>query len=527
MQSSWLALVPPLLVIGLAATTRRVPISIAFGIALAALIAHDYSPMAAFKAIVERFFEITELGLLRSWETLGQAHYLFICLFLVILGILISILTTSGAAATYSCFIKKQLKKNKSVEAVTLMMSHLFFVDDYFNSLTVGSVMRPIADEFRIPRVRLGLLINTMASPLTIMIPISSWVTDVILQLRQSGITTHAVPGALVKASSLSVVVASVPFVFYAFIQVFSLWFFVWRGLSFGIIRRHDREAKKTGNLFGGKDPVGGDEPALPARRKDPLLIDFIFPLVLLLGLVIIGVLWHGFTNMPLMLLVSGLITSTISGLYFIARERLTWREIPILIYDGFVRVATSILMLILLWMFGSFLRNDLATGHYLAWLLLGKISVEFLPTLFFLVGSLIAIMIGSSWGAFGILASIALPMLTLVTPGVPPLDGSQLPILLPLVGALISGSLMAEHFSPVSDIMLMSSISSGSYHIDLIKAQISYSFSGFITTALVFVLAGVMIVPYGPLLTSLVCLATGIGLNCLVLQCLHVLDKR
>lgn len=527
MQASWLVLLPPLLVIMLSAATRRVLASLITGCLVAALIAQNYSLTAATQTIIQRLWDVTELGLLSSWSTFWQASYFFICLFLIILGILVAVISASGAAFAYGNFIKKKLKQSKNVELSTVLMSHLFFVDDYFNSLTVGSVMRPIMDQFKIPRVKLGLLINTLAAPLAIMVPVSSWVADAVMQLRQCGVTTAQISGVLIHADPFMIFLSSIPFIFYAFIQVFSLWYFVGRGLSFGILRRHEREAATTGNLFGGKLPLMERSVVLVQGRQVPVLFDFLLPLGLLFGSVIIGISLYGFGKMQLILCTSSLVATSASSCYFVLRGLLTIRELPGLIREGFMSMAPSVLVLIALWTFSALLKNDLATGHYLAWLLLGKINMVLLPAMFFIVGSIISSMMGSAWGAIAILISIALPMLTSLVQAQLPLDPSQAPMLLPLIGAVISGALVANHFSPVADILLMSSASSGSYHLDLIKAQITYCLSGLFVAIGTFVVAGMMIESYGALVTASTCLAGGIALNCLLLQCLSSLDKR
>ncbi len=525
MENGWLVLLPPIIVIFYASVTRKITTSLGFGIISAALIVKEFSPVAAFNLIVKRMWEVSELGLLRSWETLLTANYFFICIFLIFFGILIELVTSSGAAFAYGRMIRKKLSNARNVELSTMMMTHLFFVDDYFNSLTVGSVMRPITDQFFIPRIRLGLIINTVAAPLAVIVPVSSWVADLVIQLRQAGVTTAAVDGALVNASSFTLFLSSIPFVFYSFIQIGSLWYFLLRRLSFGILRRHAQEVKKTGNLFGGKMPVIERSKKNYAHERTRLS-DFIFPLLLIFISVMLGVYWHGTGMMSLVLCGASLVTVVLTACYYRIRKLIKRRALLRLVYDGIAATGPSVMVLILIWTMSSLLKSDLATGHYLASLLLGKLPLVLLPLMFFVVGGIISTLMGTAWGAIGILVSIALPMLATFIQTDLPVAVEVVPMLMPIIGSLISGALVANHCSPIADIMLMSAASSGSYHLDLIKAQVTFCASGIAVSAFMFFIAGQLITSLGVWLTSSLCIGLGLILNCAILEFLHRTDK-
>lgn len=530
MDSSWIVLIPPLLVIFLATISRKMVPSLLLGILSAALIVSDGEPLAALKLAGQRIFSVSELGLLRSFDCLSTGSYIFICFFLLFLGIIIELIIASGGAFAYAQEIKKRVSSARALEGALLFMTHLFFIDDYFNSLTVGSVMRPLTDQFKIPRIKLGLIINTVAAPLALIVPISSWVADVVMQLRQAGVSALPTNGiapscaplcanklssCLIAIEPFSLFLLVIPCIFYSFIQIGSLWFLVLNNLSFGILAEHQKIAEQTANLFGGKSPVIERRSGTQRNPGQSRLRDFILPLGLLLGFIAGGIMLWGTGKMALVLALSAAGSTAVSMIYFLVSGTFSAKALGKLSYEGILATLPSVKVLILIWTMSSFLRYDLHTGNYLAALLIGKISLQYLPVLFFLVGSLISTLMGSAWGAIGILVSIALPMFASYYEALLPLSVAQAPLMLPLIGALLSGALVANHCSPLADILLMSATSSGSYHIDLIKAQISFCFSGIIVTASMFLLAGFLITSCGYLVTTAICLLLGLGLNC------------
>ncbi|MFH0898304.1 MAG: Na+/H+ antiporter NhaC family protein [bacterium] len=543
MQGSWLVLVPPILVVVCAAVTRRVVLSLLLGIFSSLFIVHDFSLFKTIPAMVSKIWQTTELGTVTSWHAFWQTWYLFICLFLILLGIITVMLQHSGGAYAYGNFISSRLKNAKQAQASSLILSLFFFIDDYFSCLTVGSVMRPITDRFRIPRVKLALLVNSMAAPLVVLLPISSWAAYIIMQIHQSGVFPTDQKGTVVIADPFFVYTGMIPFLFYSIIAIFSLWFLVLRNISYGILGRQEQIAADTGNLFGGKGPAVRqmmDVSADVIQRSS--VWDFIVPIMILFIAVATSILYFGgyhllggthdlgyalrHSNSAQALFVGSVVTLLISFPFLIARKMLAVRQIPRICLNGIRLLGPSTMILILIWTLSSLLKNDLQTGQYLAQILVGKVDIALLPVMFFFVAALTASTMGSAWGTIGIHVPIAVPLLVSLAHIQTPVTPSGISMLFPLLGAIISGAVVGNHLAPISDTMLMSSTSSGAYHIDLVKTQYGFTIPTVISTATAFLIAGFLTGVVSSTGTIIISLLVGLMLNWTILSILSLRKK-
>lgn len=540
MQNSWIVLLPPLLVLLLAATTRRVFIALFTGIFSALLIAYDGDIVQASLAFFPRMWKTIGLGSITSLQTFWSATYLFICLFLLLIGILITLLRASGGAYAYATFVSKRVRSSKNAEVSSLILSLFFFIDDYFSCLTVGSVMQAVTDKFSIPRVKLGLLINSMAAPLVVLLPVSSWVAEIIAQLKQSGVGLIDGPTTSIIGDPFAIYIKMISFLFYSFIVIAAVWYMVLRRISYGIIHKHEQIATRTGNLYAGK--ISMDKKFTSASQEiiaTSSMLDFIVPIGLLFISVLGAILYFGSyhlfggsrglvsalqsADVAPALFMGTLITLVVTIIFLLGRNRIAFKDLKGLFSEGFGVMGTSVCILILIWTLGSLIRYDLLLGQFLASQLIGYISIWLLPVMFFFVAVLIASTMGSAWGTLGILIPIGIPMLVSMLGYESAVDVSQIQILYPLLGAIISGSVVGNHMSPISDTMLMSSTSSGAYHIDLVKAQLSLTVPCVIATACSFGVAGWLIS------TTSLALVAGIslfvGLSAMVVL-LHLLQR-
>ncbi|MFA6527691.1 MAG: hypothetical protein WCT20_04670, partial [Candidatus Babeliales bacterium] len=295
MYYQWLVVLPPIIVVTIVALTRRILPALSVGIISAALISKQCDVMEAGNTIFQRFMSASELKNLLSLEAFWSSYYLFICIFLLVLGVFIVLLRQSGGAYAYGTFISKRLKSATAAQCSSLCMSLFFFIDDYFSSLTVGSVMQPITDRYKIPRVKLAFLVNTVAAPLAIMVPLTSWVAEIMGQMRNSGIGVQGKVGALVIGDPFMMYLKIIPFLFYSIFVLIAVWIFVLKKYSFGIFAEHEKIAAATGNLFAGRIPVLRHQSPVPIERQnDGSMVDFVAPLGLLLGLVFFWMLRTG-----------------------------------------------------------------------------------------------------------------------------------------------------------------------------------------------------------------------------------------
>jgi len=511
MQTSWLVLIPPVLVVFLAILTRRIVFSLSVSIISAALILHDFQLKPALTTVCSRIWNATELGYLISWSSFWSAWYLFICLFLIVLGIIIVLINRTGGAFAYGRFIVSKLHSAKNAEIATVIMSHLFFVDDYFGSLTVGSVMQPITDQFKVPRVKLALLINAIAAPLAVLSPISSWSADIVMQLRQSGISTVAHEGTLFLADPFCVYLVSIAFLAYAYLMLTSIWLAVKTKIPYGVVAQHEQEAQRTGNLFGGKIPVAG---SIKVADKEQIATstvwDFLLPLATLFVAVFVGIIVLGFGRIPIALFIGSCCSLFVALIYFFIRKKLAISSLPSLVYEGAMLMLPSIMVLVLIWTLSALLKNDLQTGKYLASVLIDHMNIAVFPAMFFMLATLISATMGSAWGTIGLLIPIAVPMLTSFYSGFGMLTPDQALVLFPLVAAIVSGAVAGNHLSPIADIMVLSSASAGAYHFDLVKAQMAFAIPVIIASIISFLFSGFIIQQCGIFMTACTSLVVG-----------------
>ena len=542
MQNSWLSLVPPLIVLVAAFWTRHIHFSLMCGIISAALIFTNFSIGKSFSIISYRLWENTELGTLQSWETFWNNWNLFVCIFLGILGIIIALLAQSGGAFAYRNFAKKHIKNRQSAETASLLLSSCLFIDDYFNALTVGTVMHPITDEYNIPRVKLAFLVDSMSAPLSILIPISSWVAAIVLQLRETGISLHKEANTLILGDPFFIYLQSIPFIFYSFIVIAGAWIIVRRNISFGLMGQQELIAQKTNNLFGGKEATPSPLREKRIAKNQSSMYDFLFPVIGLVLSIFIALLSSGDyfllggTNSFLAalqnssaaraLFIGSSITLLSSFAYFLYKDKVDVKEIPRLSVEGLKMMGPSILILLLSWTLGNLLREDLLTGQYLAHQLIGTLDIKLFPLMFFLAATATSFTIGSSWGTIAILFPIAIPMIPSFLQLPIPTPIAQLPMLFPTIGAILSGSVVGDHISPISDTTIMSSTSTGSHHIDHVATQMTYATPLFFSSALSFLIVGYMN-PQDRLNTIFIPLAIGIGTTYIFLEFMNWWRKK
>ena len=542
MYCSWVVLVPPLLVIALAALTKRVLFSLFMGITSASLIVHNFELMNAVHYIGARIVLTTQVASLSSWQGVLAASNLYIILFLLLLGVLISMIRHSGAAYAYGKMVMAKIKTAAGAERASLLLSKIFFIDDYFSGITVGSVMQPITDQYAVPRVKLALLVNAVAAPIAIVVPLSSWIAELIGQFRNSGVS-FGQQATVINADPYALYLSAIPFMIYALVTVLTVWYMVTTRVSFGLVARHERYAEKTGELFGGKIPVVRRMTDVSAhRQKSSKIIDFIFPIVLLFVSVIGITLWTGDwwclggqndlltalqqAKLFLSFFCGALGTVIATMVYYLGRERVTFAELPLFIREGIILMGGSLVMLVLIWTLSGIIRDDLKTGQFLADILIGRVTEAFIPLMFFVLAAVISTLIATAWGTLGILIPMAMSMVPTYLGLALPIDASHVPLLSALLGAIICGSLVGMHMSPVADVMVMSAASAGSYHLDLVRAQIQLAIPTVIASCLGFVVVGLTLATYGSSMSALMGVGSALGCNIIFITIIRCIER-
>ncbi len=547
MTTDFLVLLPPLIVILMATYTKNTRISLFLGIFSAALIINNFLIWGTLKTIFDNFLIAIEFDKLKSLQTLWSCERIFILLFLLMLGIIISLLEHSGSAYAYGNYVTTKLKSIKKAELSSLILSFFFFIDDYFSCLTVGSVMQPITDQFKIPRVKLAFLVSSVAVPLAIIFPLSSWVAYILGQLGQTGVSTCINASTVIQGDPFFLYLKTIPFLFYALIVVFSIWFIVLRRLSFGVVAKHEAVAQATGTLFGGKQALTRKSQESMAERdsctpKNCTLWDFLLPIMLLITSTVMETLRSGQffifggsngiiqalfnANISAALFKSSVFTIIITATYFIIRKRVHIKDLGMIAREGINLMKSSVLLLVLILTFSKILQNDLKIGDFIVQHI-GYINISYLPVILFLIAGLVTTLMCSAWASMGLIIPIGIPMLVSLSGVETPIALSSIPMIYPVLGAIISGAIIGNQLSPVADVMLMSATSSGCYHMDLVKAQASLTIPSIFSGALAFLCAGLLISKCGVAASLGVSLLVGISSNFIILYVLDLLQRR
>lgn len=529
-----ISLLPPLVVLIIGYLTHRIMLSLIAGIFLAAIIATNFAPIATISMVVGSVWQNLELFNFFSLQNFWQTGNLFICIFLLVLGVFITMLQVSGGAYAYSVFAKRKIRSAKSAETASLILSTGLFVDDYLSCLTTGAVMYPLTDTQKVPRVKLAFLVDSMSGSLAILCPFSSWVAAIVGFLGDNGISETVSRATVIVANPFTTFANIIPFLFYSFILIATMWFIVRRRVSFGLMKKYEDIAKNTGNLFGGTRHAEEKDKRIEHNPQHTTLLEFFFPIIVLLVCVLGGILFSGHWwllggNNSLMtsfqeasaaagLFIGGNATLIICTIFFILRKRIHILQLPKVYWNGIKLMWSAALVLILAWTFGDLLRNQLHTGEYLATMMLNSVNITILPMIIFFAGCVIAFTIGSAWGTAAMMFPIVIPLvLSMINaPEQPTL--AQIPILFPVLGALLSGCVAGNHISPIADTTIMSSLSTHTRLKDHVHTQIQYALPGILITGLAFLLSGVL-VPYGMAIAIAVPLIVAIILNMTVLS--------
>lgn len=490
---AWIDLLPPLIVLACAAITRHVTASLTIGILSASLLV---TKGALFPAL---YHSVTTLI-----QTITKVDQLYLFAFLAVLGTIIELMTHLGGIAAYANLLRQFVHNKRGAETASLLSSCIFFLDDYLNSLMTGSTVRELTDSFKVPRVKLAFLINTMSSPLCPLIPITSWAALILGQLAAGGISDQGEPGTLIFSDSLLVYLTMIPFIFYSFFIILSGFVVVRAQLSFGVMKKQELLASTTGDLFGGKTPP----PQRKQAEQEGHLATFFVPLIIFILAVALFLLWTGNSTLlggansfiealknaqTTMSLFSASLVSLVSLLILMAYWKVfSFKQTALATKDGILLMKNSLLVLILAFTFGAIINHDLQTGPYLAQLISSALPLYLLPLIIFLLATIFTASTGSSWGTMALLMPLTIKTLASLAPHIATLTAGDVPLLYPSLGALIAGAVAGAHFSPITDATVVSAMSAGANHLDHVKTMMSYAFPALAGSCVAFLITGI-----------------------------------
>lgn len=452
------ALLPSVFAIGLALITKEVYFSLFTGIVTGALLYSNFN----LELTLNTMFFNEEGGMIYKLSDSGNVGIL---VFLVLLGILVSLLNKAGGSAAFGAWTSKHIKTRVGGQLAVMLLGVLIFVDDYFNCLTVGSVMRPVSDRHQVSRAKLSYLIDATAAPVCIIAPISSWAAAV----------TSSVPEDA-DIQGFSVFIQTIPYNLYALLTIVMMLFLVLSNFDYGPMKLHEQNARK-GDLFTTDARPYKDDIEDSANSKGKV-IDLVLPIAVLIASCIIGMVYTGgffdgvdfvtaFSDCsaPVGLVIGGFITLLFTFLFYMLRDIISFREFADCIPEGFQSMIAPILILTMAWTLSG-MTGLLGAKIFVANLVAGSAASfqAFLPAIIFVIAAGLAFATGTSWGTFGILIPIVL--------GVFP-SGEMMVI---SISACLAGAVCGDHCSPISDTTIMASAGGHCDHINHVSTQLPYA---------------------------------------------------
>ena len=502
--STFFSLLPPVIAIVLALNTKEVYTSLLVGIASGALLYANGNLELALNTL---FFN-EDGGMITKLSDSGNVGILA---FLVMLGILVALMNKAGGSAAFGRWASTHIHSRAGAQFATLLLGVMIFVDDYFNCLTVGSVMRPVTDRQKVSRAKLAYLIDSTAAPICIIAPVSSWAAAV----------TSSVPAGS-GINGFTMFLRTIPYNYYAMLTVVMSLFLIFTGAEFGPMKLNEDNAK-NGDLFTTADRPYGDD-VDDGSDTNGHVIDLIAPVLVLIAACIFGMVYTGGffegvdfitafadCNASAGLVLGSSIALLFTFVFYRVRQVMTFQDFAACIPEGFKAMVSPMLILSLAWTLSG-MTGLLGAKYYVANLLGNSAAAlqYLLPVIIFLVAVFLAFATGTSWGTF----SILIPIVCQAFP-----DGEMLVV---SIAACLSGAVCGDHCSPISDTTIMASAGAHCSHVNHVSTQLPYAITAAACSAVCYVITGLAQAVLGSrasLLTSLVLLVVAIVLELAVLS--------
>ena len=469
MYATFWALIPPVVAIVLALITKEVYSSLFVGILVGGLFYSGFS----FEGTIVHIFEDGIIGVLSDSYNVG------ILVFLIILGAIVCLMNKAGGSAAFGRWASDHIKTRTGAQLATVALGVLIFIDDYFNCLTVGSVMRPVTDKHNISRAKLAYLIDATAAPICIIAPISSWAA--------------AVTGFVEGEDGLSLFISAIPYNFYALLTIVMMITIAVLNIDFGSMKIHEDNAKK-GDLFTTPDRPYGEATELEDTGKGTVK-DLLIPIIALIICCVIGMIYTGgffegadfvtaFSNSDASvgLAIGSAFALVITILLYVSRRVLGFKECMDCIPEGFKAMVPAIMILTFAWTLKS-MTDSLGAAEFVAALIKSSAAgiVNLLPAIIFVVGCLLAFATGTSWGTFGILIPIVVDAFQATNPT----------LMTIAISACMAGAVCGDHCSPISDTTIMASAGAQCNHVNHVSTQLPYAVSVAAISFVTYIVAG------------------------------------
>ena len=465
-----MSLLPPVIAIALALITKEVYSSLFIGILVGGLLYSNFS----FEGTILHVFSD---GIVAS---LSDSYNVGILIFLVILGTMVCLMNKAGGSAAFGRWAQKNIKTRAGAQLASIVLGCLIFIDDYFNCLTVGSVMRPITDKHNVSRAKLAYLIDATAAPICIIAPISSWAA--------------AVAGFAEEGQGLNLFIRAIPYNFYALLTIVMMIGLVVMNVDFGPMGKFEKNAQEKGDLFSGSNPYAMLDEEIDESKGT--VMDLVLPIVVLVICCVVGMIYSGgffsgesfidaFSNSDASV---GLMLGSAFGLvfaflYYFIRKSMTFKEMMDCIPEGFKAMVPAILILTFAWSLKGMTDSLGAKFFVRDFVRTSATGVQMLlPVIVFVIGCLLAFATGTSWGTFGILIPIVQNVFSMDNP-----------LAIICISACMAGAVCGDHCSPISDTTIMASAGAQCDHVNHVSTQLPYAISCAVISGLSYIVAGLL----------------------------------
>ena len=479
------SLLPPIVAIVLALISKEVYSSLFLGCLVGALLYTQFSPWDTAVALVGDDYGI--ISVLADNSNMG------IIVFLVVLGIMVDLMNKGGGSEAFGRWATHSVKTRAGAQLMTMLLGVLIFIDDYFNCLTVGAVMRPVTESHKISRAKLAYIIDATAAPVCMIAPVSSWAAAVSGYVQSKSI------------NGIELFIKQIPWNYYCLLTLVMIVVISLLNIDYGPMLKHEYNAQVKDDLFTTPERpfAGADDYEKPASGKSSVL-DLLVPVLVLIAICVVSLIWSGgyfdpenaesykkfmvaFSNSSAgpALALGGMIGCVFTFIYFWLRGAIGFEKSFQSVPQGFIQMIAPILILTFAWTLCSFTRNAMFSAEFVkgAMANVGELR-NFLPAIIFIIGAAIGFATGTSWGTIGIMAPIVVSVF----------NYDVEPVLCTIgLAAACSGGVMGDHCSPISDTTIMASAGAHCYHLNHVFTQLPYALTVAGVAFVSFILAGVM----------------------------------
>nr|WP_325232221.1 Na+/H+ antiporter NhaC family protein [uncultured Oscillibacter sp.] len=469
--NSFCSLLPPIIAIALALITKEVYSSLFLGILVGGLLYSNF----AFEATILHVFND---GIVAS---VTDSYNMGILIFLIILGSMVCLMNKAGGSAAFGRWAKDHIKSRVGAQLASVLLGVLIFIDDYFNCLTVGSVMRPITDKHSISRAKLAYIIDATAAPVCIIAPISSWAA--------------AVAGFAEDGQGFNLFLRAIPYNYYALLTIVMMVGMIVMKTEFGPMAKYEKNAIEKGDLFSGSNPYAGAEDDSPEDKGT--VLDLVLPVVVLIICCVIGMIYSGgffdgegfitaFSNSDASvgLMLGSAFALVFTLVYYLIRRSMSFKEMMGCIPEGFKAMVPAIMILTFAWSLKN-MTDSLGAKFFVRDFVRSSAGglQMILPLIVFAIGCLLAFATGTSWGTFGILIPIVQNVFSMDNP-----------MAIVCISACMAGAVCGDHCSPISDTTIMASAGAQCDHVNHVSTQLPYAITCAVVSGVTYLIAGILV---------------------------------